>query len=101
MKFLVTEENNEQAEITTITTDGVNSSMSNTYCGTYATLEDTGAGYLIRLTCHKEEFTRKICLDYTDVTDILYMAACLEAAKGDSYPLAMLTEMSNTIKWDK
>ena len=102
MKFLVTDENNDTVEVTTITTDGLkHASMANTYCGTYATLMDTGAGYIIRLSCHKEELTREILLDYGDVTDILYMATCLDASKGNHNPLAMLTEMTNTIKWDK
>jgi len=100
IKFLVTEESGN-AEITTIEVEQGVATLSNTYCGVHTTLEDTGQGYEISTNCHRDDLVRTFSLNYGDIQNMLYLAACLDTICGQHTPLAMLTEMTNTIKWDK
>ncbi len=100
IKFLVTEES-DNSEITTIEVVNGVATLSNTYCGVHTTLEETGQGYEISTNLHRGDLVRTFSLDYGDIQNMLYLAACLASTQGRHTPLAMLTEMTNTIKWDK
>ncbi len=100
-KFLVTEESDSTEIVTTIEVEKGVATMSNTYCGVHTTLEDTGDGYEISTNLHSKSLERTFSLNYGDIHSMLYLAACLDTIKGWHTPLAMLTEMTNTIKWDK
>lgn len=100
IKFLVTEESDSR-EITTIEVEKAVATMSNTYCGVHTILEDTGQGYDISTNCHSNKLVRTFNLNYGDIQSMLYLVACLDTVCGTHTPLAMLTQMTNTIKWDK